>query len=730
MGVTTQDLKFNVLAQVVGQQAVDKLANSMQQVEKNTGFLTKGVKLLAGAFAVSKIVEFGHGVIQNAAALYQLSQKTGATVTELAKLKGVSEALHVDFGTVTIGLKKLAVNMVDAAGGGADMSATFKALKINVRDANGQIRPTGDVMKDLADRFEKMKDGPVKAALAVKLFGRAGVDLIPVLNEGSSGINAFSTAMDQDFGARAERFEVSLSKIGKNMKATGVAGVKQLLPTLQELATAFDDLTSGKEDFTDFFDVIGEAARHVVETVVILYTTFKELSLATLYGYKEIASLFKSGGPNAVTLDNELQKKLKELHEREDRILKGLNKNSLLFGKGTAEEIKERQKKDTAPKHTRGAGAGPDPDELGGGHANVLRAFDEKIAKIQAEAGAIGQSNAQKQAAVLLAELESKGITTSSKAYATYSARIIEATAALETAKEKQSTADYTRKQTEAVDLQRLQLENYSLSTAELTNLVQAKELDNQATEATIHFTEEGKRAYEEATEAIKLQKAEIIALTEAQKHSFGHGARESFKEYLEMARNVSQQTKEMFTRAFGNIEDSMVSFVKTGKLNFEKFTEAVLDDLLRILIRAAAVQAITGVAAYVGSFGGSEAATTAGEAAPDVAYAANGGIMSAKGMIPLNKYSRGGIANSAQLAVFGEGSRPEAFVPLPDGRSIPVSMKGGGGGDTNVNVSVIMGGADSTKADTDKGAALGKLIANAVKVEILNQQRPGGVLA
>jgi hypothetical protein len=53
----------------------------------------------------------------------------------------------------------------------------------------------------------------------------------------------------------------------------------------------------------------------------------------------------------------------------------------------------------------------------------------------------------------------------------------------------------------------------------------------------------------------------------------------------------------------------------------------------------------------------------------------ANGGIMSEYGPLKLNKYASGGIANSPQMAIFGEGSKPEAYVPLPDGKNIPVVM-------------------------------------------------------
>ena len=52
---------------------------------------------------------------------------------------------------------------------------------------------------------------------------------------------------------------------------------------------------------------------------------------------------------------------------------------------------------------------------------------------------------------------------------------------------------------------------------------------------------------------------------------------------------------------------------------------------------------------------------------------------MTSAGPLPLRTYSGGGVADSPQVALFGEGRMSEAYVPLPDGRSIPVTMKGGG---------------------------------------------------
>ena len=105
----------------------------------------------------------------------------------------------------------------------------------------------------------------------------------------------------------------------------------------------------------------------------------------------------------------------------------------------------------------------------------------------------------------------------------------------------------------------------------------------------------------------------------------------------------------------------------------------------------------------------------------------ATGGVMTAKGPMTLKRYASGGIANSPQLAMFGEGSTPEAYVPLPDGRSIPVKMKGGGN-DGNITVNVDARGT-SVQGDNDQGARLGRAISAAVQQELIRQRRPGGLL-
>ena len=108
----------------------------------------------------------------------------------------------------------------------------------------------------------------------------------------------------------------------------------------------------------------------------------------------------------------------------------------------------------------------------------------------------------------------------------------------------------------------------------------------------------------------------------------------------------------------------------------------------------------------------------------------ANGGI--AKGGFRSAAYARGGIATQPTVGLVGEGRYNEAIVPLPDGKSIPVSMNGmGQQNNVTVNVSIDSNGnaQQSTASSGQQGADIGNLIAAAVQKELQNQKRSGGIL-
>ena len=213
-------------------------------------------------------------------------------------------------------------------------------------------------------------------------------------------------------------------------------------------------------------------------------------------------------------------------------------------------------------------------------------------------------------------------------------------------------------------------------------------------------------------TEQIRLLRERAAALDASNAKgdkTFGESFKEKVKGYTDSVKDLGGALGSIAVDALTNLEDRLLEFVTTGKLKFKEFIASVLSDLAKLALRLAIVNTIKAIFPGAGF--------------------AMGGIMTNDGPVPLKKYARGGIANSPQVALYGEGSMPEAYVPLPDGRRIPVAMQGGGGGNTTVNVSVDAKGSQ-VQGNAGQGEKLGRAISQAVQAELIKQRRPGGLLA
>ncbi|HHR9723266.1 TPA: tape measure protein [Salmonella enterica subsp. enterica serovar Oranienburg] len=120
----------------------------------------------------------------------------------------------------------------------------------------------------------------------------------------------------------------------------------------------------------------------------------------------------------------------------------------------------------------------------------------------------------------------------------------------------------------------------------------------------------------------------------------------------------------------------------------------------------------------------------------PNIPKFANGGIFGKDGVIPLRAYKKGGIADSPQLAIYGEGDMNEAFVPLPDGRSIPVTLNTGGAGKgsvfspVHIAINVNSDGSSSESGmDEARWGGAARQIKAIVLDTIAEEKRSGGSL-
>lgn len=256
------------------------------------GFVSVTTAAVAAATAVTKMVM---ATADAGDQFHELSQRTGISVEALSGLKYAAELSGSSIEGVATGLKFLGKNMAEATGGAGEVSAAFKSLGVNVIDSTGKLRPTNDVLLELSDKFRSMEDGSNKVAVAMKIFGRSAIEIIPLLNEGSAGISKMTAEAERmgltfttEGAAAADEFNDNLTKLKGNI--TGITRMigNDFIPIINKLFKAMSPPRNPLARLTEVENAIknlpkmGYSAAFVEERIKALKkereALFKELS--------------------------------------------------------------------------------------------------------------------------------------------------------------------------------------------------------------------------------------------------------------------------------------------------------------------------------------------------------------------------------------------------------------------------------------------------------------------
>jgi hypothetical protein len=144
-----------------------------------------------GGFSLVAIKNAVVGFTDMGEEIYKASLRTGMSVEQLQRMKYVSEQAGVPVESLQMGMAKLNKQMGDAsAGKNKDLALLMKKLGISARDANGQLKAGIDILPQLADAFVRNKNPVVQARMGMALFGKSWQEMVPLLMEGSEGINS------------------------------------------------------------------------------------------------------------------------------------------------------------------------------------------------------------------------------------------------------------------------------------------------------------------------------------------------------------------------------------------------------------------------------------------------------------------------------------------------------------------------------------------------------------
>src|SRR5260221_270975 len=235
------------LSSIVGEafDGIGKSSNGIAQAATALGGLAAaGIAVAAG---LSLMAKEGAEVTER---LSQISQKTGISTHDLQVLEAAGQSVGLSLDDMVIGFRKFDQAITGNGRHAGAATSVLKQLGITARDNR-------EALLQAADAFKGMEDGPKKAADAVALFGKSGLNMIPFLNKGRNGILEFEDAVDT-FGPKitkqgienTEAWKVSVEKLSLSWQNMAVTISDQVLPALTKTTTAIAGLVRGASVIT------------------------------------------------------------------------------------------------------------------------------------------------------------------------------------------------------------------------------------------------------------------------------------------------------------------------------------------------------------------------------------------------------------------------------------------------------------------------------------------------
>jgi hypothetical protein len=212
--------------------------NSVKSFGNRVSSIGKSLMFAGGAMAAPLIASakiFG----EMGKNLDELAMRTGIAVQVLSELKYAAQQSGVDVDELALAISRMQKFLVTGTEGGKKAAEALKELGLSA--ATLRNMSPDQQFKALADKLAAIPDPAMRASKAIEIFGRAGAKMLPMLMQGSSGIDALQRkaremgiSMTAEDVAASKAWQISLINLGDVIKMLGFRVGGALAGALQD----------------------------------------------------------------------------------------------------------------------------------------------------------------------------------------------------------------------------------------------------------------------------------------------------------------------------------------------------------------------------------------------------------------------------------------------------------------------------------------------------------------
>lgn len=190
----------------------------------------------------------------------KMSQKIGLSKRGYQEWSYVMNQNGMDINTMQTGMKTLVGQVDKVVAGNKDAIANFEGLGLSVTDANGKLKDQETIMNESLAALANMENGTEKARLATELFGKAGSEMMPMLNQGAGAMddlkkraNDLGIIMSDDAVSSGVALGDMMDDVKKSFGAMATKLGTAIMPILSEVITLILD---SMPMITDLFNTL------------------------------------------------------------------------------------------------------------------------------------------------------------------------------------------------------------------------------------------------------------------------------------------------------------------------------------------------------------------------------------------------------------------------------------------------------------------------------------------
>lgn len=274
--MANQKYKIELTAIDKTKSAFSKVKAGLSGVKNAAGGVTRaigGASLAFGAAAVAigVITKKSYEYID---ALGKTSLRTGIAVENLQAYTIAAQESGASTEEATKGFEKFARSIGDAERGLKTQLDIFQGLGVRLRDVDGQMRSTEDILKDTADGIMRLGSEAEKATVLANLFGRAGLRFSEIFRAGSAGLDAFTAkarslgiVMDSQIVENVQQFNDSFNILTNQFNSMKNNVLGAFAPVLNEVVEDLSDLMGIIDDGDDKVEDLGKEFKDLGESI-------------------------------------------------------------------------------------------------------------------------------------------------------------------------------------------------------------------------------------------------------------------------------------------------------------------------------------------------------------------------------------------------------------------------------------------------------------------------------